>query len=65
MKAALNAAKDMNMLDKVGTVKVGADGETTMTMKDGRTVTIDSKMECGRVATENEWDEVFENGNGD
>jgi hypothetical protein len=47
--------------DQIGEVRATHDGDVTVTMKGGGTVTIDR----ARVATENEWDEVFKDDGND
>lgn len=51
-----------------GSVKVEIDldrRKITATASDGHTMTMDKTRMCGRAASENEWDEVFDDDDGD
>jgi hypothetical protein len=54
LAAALKAVKEAGLLDKVEKVEIAPGGAVTITMKDNTRTQL-----CGRAATGNEWDEVF------
>jgi hypothetical protein len=58
LAAALKAAKDAGVEFKIEKIEIESDGKVTVTMDNGKRL-------CGRAATDNEWDEVFDDDNGD